>query len=279
MIAAEGTGPGRRLAVPLAALAALGLVILAGPLIWPLDPYDMDFGAILAPPSVAHPLGTDDSGRDVLARFLSGGRLSLAVGTAVMLGGLLAGGLIGWLAAAFGRVADAVLMRLMDALAAFPPILLAMTVTIGFGGGLATAVVGVTLSTLPFFARLMRGEILRSRSMLFVAAAEAMGGGRFYILLRHLAPHAAPTMLVQAAAVFGYAILTLAGLGFIGLGAPAPTAEWGLMITDGMKYALTGQWWLTVFPGLGVVIASVCANSIADALNAGLGGEHRERAS
>lgn len=261
-----------RLAVPLSAFALLVLATLVGPVVWPVDPYGLDFGAMLAPPSLAHPMGTDDSGRDILARFLSGGRLSLAVGLVVMLGGLVFGTLAGWCAASFGRFADTALMRVMDSIAAFPPILLAMAIAIGLGGGLVTAVVGVTVSTLPFFARLMRGEVLRIRALPFVTAAEAMGGSRLYILLRHLAPHAASTMLIQAAAVFGYAILTLAGLGFVGLGAAIPTAEWGLMITDGMKYAMTGGWWLTVFPGLGVVIASVCANSIADALANGLRG-------
>lgn len=259
-----------RATLPIAIFAALAVAVLVGPLVWRLNPYAMDFGALLSPPSLAHPMGTDDNGRDVLARFMSGGQLSLLVGLVVMIGGLVGGGAIGWIAVSSGRLIDSLVMRMMDAIAAFPPLLLAMAVAIGFGGGLWTAVAGVTLSTLPFFSRLMRGEVLRCRAMPFVAAAEAMGAGRLFVLRRHIAPHAASTMLVQATAVFGYAILTLAGLGFIGLGAPVPTAEWGLMITEGMKYALTGQWWLTIFPGFGIVIASVCANGVADAMTAGL---------
>jgi len=253
-------------ALPLALLALLAGAVLLGPLAWPVDPFAMDFAAILAPPSLAHPMGTDPVGRDVLARFLAGGRLSLSVGVIVMLGGLIPGAILGMVAARAGGILDTVVMRAMDSIAAFPPILLAMAVAIGLGGGLWTAVVGVVISTLPFFARLMRSEVLRIMSYRFVDAAESMGASPAFILYRHVSPHAASTMLVQCAAVFGYAIITLAGLGFVGMGARVPTAEWGLMITEGMNYALTGQWWLTVFPGLGILVAVVAANLLADGL-------------
>ncbi len=258
-------------AVPLAILVLLAGAVVLGPLVWPLDPYAMDFAAILAPPGPAHPMGTDPVGRDVLARFLAGGRLSLSVGVLVMIGGLIPGAFLGVLAARAGGIVDTVIMRAMDSIAAFPPILLAMAVAIGLGGGLWTAVVGVIISTLPFFARLMRSEVLRIMSYRFVDAAEGMGASPAFILYRHVSPHAASTMLIQCAAVFGYAIITLAGLGFVGMGAQVPTAEWGLMITEGMKYALTGQWWLTVFPGLGILVAVVAANLLADGLAETLG--------
>lgn len=261
------------LRLPLAFFLFLVLLGVFGPLVWPIDPYEMDFSAILTPPSPAHPMGTDANGRDTLARFLSGGRLSLLVGSIVVLGGLVSGALLGILAARFGGVIDAVVMRLMDSIAAFPAILLAMAVAIGLGGGLWTAVFGVIISTVPFFARLMRSEAKRILSMPYVEAAQAMGAGPAAIVRQHVLPHSASTMLVQSAAVFGYAITTLAGLGFVGLGAPVPTAEWGVMITDGMSYALTGQWWLTVFPGLGILLAVVAANLLADRLSAVLRGD------
>lgn len=258
--------------MPLLLFVLLAVGALAGPLLWRLDPYAMDFSTVLAPPSARHPMGTDATGRDVLARFLAGGRLSLAIGLVVVIGGLVPGTIIGLTAARLGGIVDTVFMRMMDSIAAFPPILLAMAVAIGLGGGLWTAVLGVTISTLPFFARLMRAEALRILSYPFVAAAESMGATSGFILRWHLAPHAASTMSVQCASVFGYAIITLAGLGFVGLGARVPTAEWGVMITEGMRYALTGQWWLTIFPGLGILFAVTAANLFADRLSHALGG-------
>ena len=118
----------------------------------------------------------------------------------------------------------------------------------------------------------MRSEVLRIQSYPFIEAAEAMGANPGFVLRWHISPHAASTMLVQCASVFGYAIITLAGLGFVGLGARVPTPEWGVMITEGMNYALTGQWWLTIFPGLGILIAVVGTNLLADRLSAVLGG-------
>lgn len=262
----------RPLLLPTVLCAGLALLVFGGGLVWPHDPLAMDFGAVLVAPSAAHPMGTDAAGRDVLARFLAGGRLSLIVGAAVMIGGLLPGALIGLAAARAGGLADLVLMRLIDGIAAFPPILLAMAVAIGLGGGLWSAALGVVISTVPFYARLMRSEVLRVQSYPFVEAAEAMGARPGFLLSWHIAPHAASTMLVQSASVFGYAIVTLAGLGFVGLGARIPTPEWGVMITEGMQYALTGQWWLTVFPGLGILAAVVAANLMADRLSDVLAG-------
>lgn len=264
----------RPLCLPLGILIVLSGAVFLGPLIWTVDPLEMDFTAFLAAPSWAHPMGTDATGRDVLARFLEGGRLSLIVGTVVMLAGLVVGALLGLISARFGGVVDTILMRMTDSIAAFPPILLAMAVAIGMGGGLWAAVLGVVISTIPFFARLMRSEVLRIQSYPFIEAAEAMGATSFFTLRWHIAPHAASTMLVQCASVFGYAIITLAGLGFVGLGAQVPTPEWGVMITEGMQYALTGQWWLTIFPGLGILAAVVGTNLLADRLSQVLGG-HR----
>lgn len=265
----------RLLLLPLGLFTGLALAVFLGPILWSVDPLAMDFTAISQAPSPAHPMGTDSTGRDVLARFLAGGRLSLLVGFVVMFAGLVPGVLLGLAAARFGGIVDVVVMRILDSIAAFPPILLAMAVAIGLGGGLWTAVLGVVISTIPFFARLMRSEVLRIESYPFIEAARAMGARPGFVLRWHIAPHAASTMLVQCASVFGYAIITLAGLGFVGLGAQIPTPEWGVMITEGMQYALTGQWWLTVFPGLGILIAVVAANLLADRLAELLGGrEH-----
>jgi peptide/nickel transport system permease protein len=249
------------------AVAALGLLVflaIFGPLIWTKNATAVDVGSSLLPPSRAHPMGTDSIGRDVFARFNEGARISLAVGIAVVVVGAIIGGIAGVVAGASPGWVDATLMRVMDAILAFPALILAMAVTVGLGAGLETAALGIMLTTLPYFARLLRAEVLRIRSLPFIEAAHALGARRTRIMARHIVPHVVSTLLIQAAAVFGYAILTLAALGFVGLGAQVPTPEWGTMITDGLQYFLTGQWWIGVFPGLGVLLAVTAASIIAD---------------
>jgi peptide/nickel transport system permease protein len=252
------------LAAAVFALALLVLLALFGSLIWTRSATAVDIGSSLLPPSRAHPMGTDSIGRDVFARFNEGARISLAVGVAVVVVGAMLGGVAGVVAGASPGWLDATLMRIMDAILAFPALILAMAVTVGLGVGLKTAALGIMLTSLPYYARLLRSEVLRIRSLPFVEAAHAIGARRTRIMARHIVPHVVSTLLIQAAAVFGYAILTLAALGFVGLGAQVPTPEWGAMITDGLQYILTGQWWIGVFPGLGVLLAVTAANVIAD---------------
>jgi peptide/nickel transport system permease protein len=254
----------RALAIATAMLGALILLALVGPLVWRKDPLQVDLLSALEPPSAEHPMGTDNNGRDVFARFNEGAQISLAVGAVVVLSGALVGGVIGLAAGVVGGKTDAVLMRVMDAILAFPPLILAMAVTVGLGVGLATAALGIMLTSVPYYARLIRSDVIRVRSLLFVEAAAALGASPRRIVLRHILPHTSSTVFIQGSAVYGYAILSLAALGFVGLGAQAPTPEWGTMITDGLQYALTGQWWIGFFPGLGVLIAVAAASIIAD---------------
>jgi peptide/nickel transport system permease protein len=259
----------RRDAVLYCALALFVILLLLavfGPLFWPRDPLAMDFAAPLAAPSLDHPMGTDGNGRDIFARFIHGARISLTIGAAVVATGLVVGGGLGLLAGIGGWIADIVLMRAVDAVAAFPPLILAMAVTVGLGGGLETAALGIMLSTVPFYARLIRADVIRIRSLPFIEATIALGAKQRRIVVYHVIPHTASTMLIQSAAVFGYSILALAGLGFVGLGAQIPTPEWGTMITDGLQYALTGGWWVAIFPGIGVLLAAGAVNVIADRL-------------
>jgi peptide/nickel transport system permease protein len=251
----------------LTASVLLGILLflaIFGPLIWRKDPLAVDLLSALEPPSREHPMGTDNLGRDVFARFNAGARISLVVGLAVVATGALVGGTLGLVSGVFGGWLDSFFMRVMDAILAFPPLILAMAVTVGLGVGLKTAALGIMLTSVPYYARLIRSDVLRIRSLLFVEAAAALGASRKRIILRHIAPHTVSTLFIQASAVFGYAILTLAALGFIGLGAQVPTPEWGTMITDGLANALTGQWWTGVFPGLGVLAAVTAASIIAD---------------
>jgi peptide/nickel transport system permease protein len=252
------------LALATAMLAMLVVLATIGPLVWTKDPLAVDIGASLQAPSWEHPMGTDDVGRDVFARFNEGAKISLAVGAVVVLVGAAIGGVAGLVSGVFGSWADAGLMRVMDAILAFPPLILAMAVTVGLGAGAMTATLGIIVTTIPFYARLVRSEVLRLRSLLFVEAAAAIGASPRRIIVRHIAPHTLPTLLIQGAAVFGYAILSLAALGFVGLGVQIPTPEWGTMITSGLNFALTGQWWISVFPGIGVLVAVAATSIIAD---------------
>jgi len=254
------------LVLALGVLLLLAALALIGPLVWTHDPNKVDLLNALQPPSGRHPMGTDANGRDVLARFDRGAGISLLAGGVVVVVGALVGGALGVLAGVTGRRTDSVLMRCMDALLAFPPLILAMAVTIGLGVGIVTACVGIVLTSIPWYARLLRSDVLRIRSLPFVEAGRALGATQRQLVARHIVPHVLPTLLVQAAGVFGFTIVTLAALGFVGLGAQIPTPEWGAMITDGLQYALTGQWWITVFPGVGLLMAVTAANVLADRL-------------
>ena len=249
-----------------AASLMLGLLVFLavfGPLLWRKDPLAVDLLAALEPPSAAHPMGTDNVGRDVFARFNEGAQISLAVGAIVVVTGAVVGGAVGLVAGVFGGWLDTFLMRVMDAILAFPPLILAMVVTVGLGNGIVTAAIGITLTAVPYYARLIRSDVIRVRSLPFVEAASALGASSPRIIVRHVLPHTVSTLFIQGSAVYGYAVLSLAALGFVGLGAQVPTPEWGSMITDGLQYALTGQWWIGVFPGLGVLMATAAASIIA----------------
>jgi peptide/nickel transport system permease protein len=209
-------------------------------------------------------MGTDDLGRDVFARVASGARISLLFALTVSLAGAVIGGLVGLIAGTLGGASDGVSMRFMDAILAFPPLILAMAVTVGLGVGVFTAGIGIALVSIPWYARVMRSEALRVRSLPFIEASYAMGATRSRIIGRHVVPHTLPVLFIQMAAAFGYAVLALAGLSFVGLGAQVPTPEWGAMITEGLTYSLTGQWWISVFPGILLLLTVTAANLLSD---------------
>ena len=252
------------LAISVFILALLAALAIFGPLIWPLDPLAISLRETLQPPSLAHPMGTDHIGRDIFARFNEGALISLSVGAVVVITGAILGGSIGLVSGISGGIVDNVLMRTMDAILAFPPLILAMAVTVGLGGGLETAALGIMLTSVPYYARLIRSDVIKIRKLPFIEAAIAAGAGPTRIILRHIIPHTVSTLLIQAAALFGYSVLALAALGFVGLGTQVPTPEWGVMITEGLQYALTGQWWIGVFPGLGLLAAVAATSILAD---------------
>lgn len=254
----------RSLVVATSGFVAVIVLAAYGRVIWPLDPLTVDIGASLQSPSRAHPMGTDELGRDVYARWSEGAQISIVVGVIVLVGGGVIGATIGLIAGTSRPSIDNLLMRVMDVILAFPPLLLAMAVTLGLGAGVRAAVLGIVIPTIPWYARLVRSDVMRIRSMPFVEATVTLGASRTRTLVFHVLPHTLPTLAIQAGAVFSYAILSLAALGFVGLGVQIPTPEWGTMITEGLGSALTGQWWVTFFPGLGLLVTATAANILAD---------------
>lgn len=245
---------------------ALVAVAVFGKIVWPVDPYRVDVLGALAPPSWDHPMGTDNVGRDMVARFIEGAQISLFVATAVTVISLVLGSLLGILAGLFKGWIDAVISMVMDGILAFPPLIFAIAVALALGAGTVSAIIGTTIAVIPFYVRLVRSEALKIREVAYIEAAVAAGIPNSQIIVRHIVPQLYGTLLVQASSVFGFSIITLAGLGFVGLGPQPPVAEWGNMITEALPYALTGQWWMGVFPGIGILIATLSTGMISDQL-------------
>ncbi|WP_313812918.1 ABC transporter permease [Glutamicibacter sp.] len=252
------------LSIFLSLFVLLILALLVGPLLWPLDADAINLANVLQAPSAAHPMGTDDTGRDMLARFLAGGRTSVFAGLMIAVIGAVIGCALALLSGSMRGWVDSVLTWLTNSILCFPAILLAMAIAMALRPGITAVIIGLSLHSFPWYMRTLRSEVMRLYGQDFIRSTDAIGAHPSRILLRHVLPHLIPTMILQMAAVFGAAILSLAALGFLGLGAQPPTAEWGAMITDGQQFFLTGQWWIAGFPGLGLLVAVTLTTLIAD---------------
>lgn len=257
--------PRRRVQLTAAVIALLVLAALAGPLLYRVDPDALDFAGAAAPPGAGHPLGTDESGRDVLARLLVGARVSLAAGAAAMLLSVALGTLVGSLAAMAGPRTDQLLMRLTDAALAIPAIFVVITVLTFVGPSVVTLVIAIGVTSWMGLARLVRGELLALKHQDFVEAAEALGEGPVRRFRRHLLPHLWPTILVNATLGMGSALLTESALSFLGLGVQPPAASWGNMLS-GAQTSMFSAPWLAVVPGLLILLAVAAINILGDAL-------------
>jgi peptide/nickel transport system permease protein len=220
----------------------------------------------LLAPSLDHPFGTDEMGRDVLARVLFGARTSLALAVLVIGGSAVAGIVIGLGAGAGGGWLDAIAMRATDIFLAFPPLLLAILMVAVLGGGFASAVLALALAWWPLYAVLVRGQVVSVRGQPFIEAAHATGASPLRIALHHLLPNALGPLWVQATIDVGAVILVAAGLSFIGLGPQPPTADWGLMIATGRQFVLSGSWWVAGFPGLVILVTALAFAVLGEAL-------------
>lgn len=251
----------------------LSWVVIAIAVAWAVAPglFTQHSGTIgtagnqLRAPDAANWFGTDEIGRDVLARIIYGAVNSLSGAIVAVTVGLVGGTALGLIAGSTGGRIDAVIMRLVDVLLSVPGLLLQLSIIIILGFGTVNVAAAVGVTTVAGFARLMRSEVIRVRRADYVEAAFGSGGRFAAVLWRHVLPNSLGTVIAFAALQFGSAILAISTLGFLGYGAPPPTPEWGLLISEGRKY-LTTAWWLTTFPGLAVILIVLAANRISQSL-------------
>lgn len=234
-----------------------------------LSPYGPDqtaVGPLLSPPSWEHWFGTDNYGRDVLTRVFAGGKASLWMGVIAVGISLAIGVPLGGIAGFFGGRMGGLIMRIMDVMLAFPSLILAMAIAASLGPGVLSAMIAVGVVGIPEFARIMFSQTQSLRERDFVEAGRAIGLSDSQILARHVVPNAMAPILVRTTLGLGYAILTAASLSFIGLGAQPPLAEWGVMISDGRGYIISGEWWMTTFSGLAIATSILGFNLLGDGL-------------
>jgi peptide/nickel transport system permease protein len=246
-------------------LVGLFVLALAAPLLTSHNPERQSLSEALRPLSRAHPLGTDHLGRDMLARLLYGGRLSLLIGFLAVGLGVVIGVPLGAVSGFQGGLTDLVIQRFADILLSFPGFLLALSLVAILGVGLQNVIISVGISAVPSFIRLVRGSVLSIREQVYVQAAQSIGQRRAVIIFRHVLPNAMAPVIVQATLSLGFAILVAAGLGFLGLGVQSPTPEWGTMLGEGRQYIFRAPG-LTTYPGLVIFLAVLGFNLFGDGL-------------
>ncbi len=249
-----------------AVLVLVALAALVGPFVHRLDPNLLDLGSAGLSPSAGHPLGTDESGRDVLARILVGGRVSLSVGFAAMFVSVVLGTTLGSIAGMRRGWLDTFIMRITDASLSIPTIFVVICVLTFIGTSIPTLVLAIGATSWMGLARLVRGELLSIRELPFTEAAAALGERPLPLFARHLLPHLWPAILVNATLGVGTAILTESALSFLGLGVQPPAASWGNMLSGAQNYMFNYPW-LAIYPGAMIVVTVVAINLLGDALS------------
>jgi peptide/nickel transport system permease protein len=266
-----GTGRRRRrrglgIAADVSVLALLLLIafIVIGPYVYTASPTLVAGSARLQAPSLAHPLGTDQFGREVLARVMAGGQQSLRVASLTMVLTIVAGTVLGLVAGAL-RAWDEILMRISDAFLALPAVILAIALMAVREPSEANVILALVVVYTPRVARVVRGKVLLIREMPYVEAANALGARLARVVARHVLPNATPELIVQGTFIFGYAILDEATLSFLGVGPPPPAPSWGNMLSEA-RYLIRDAFWISFFPGLLIGLAVLAANIMGDGI-------------
>jgi peptide/nickel transport system permease protein len=266
-------------------LATLGIVLVLvmsitgifAEVIAPYNPTANDFAAMMEAPGWAHPLGTDQFGRDLLSRIIYGARTAMIVGLSSALVGGTCGLVLGVGSAYFGGRTDLILQRIFDVLMAFPLIIMALAVVAIFGTGVENVIIAITVPLIPRCARVVRSSALAIREVPYVDAARALGFGHLRIILVHMVPNVMAPFLIMVTAFVGQAILAEASLSYLGLGVQEPVPAWGLMLQGGAEEFATSAPWIAIFPGLAIVLSVLGINLIGDALRDHLDPKLRKR--
>lgn len=245
---------------------AIGLLGVFAPWIAPYDPQALNPQDRMQPPSWQHLFGTGLFGEDIFSRVLYGARIDYAIGAGAVVIALVSGSLIGAVAGYLGGKVDELAMRIMDIIAAFPSFILAMAIAGVLGPSIPNLIIAIAFVNIPVYARLMRARFLVIRQATYAMAAKGVGASRWRILWWHLLPNSLGPIFVQATLHFGWAVLDAAGLSFIGLGVQLPTPEWGVMIGLGVPQIISGNWWISFFPGLAIAVTVMGFNLIGDGL-------------
>jgi peptide/nickel transport system permease protein len=243
-------------------------VALLAPWIAPHNPFQGEAALANGGLSLAHPFGLDKYGRDVLSRVIYGSRYDLFMALAVVLFAILAGTLIGSVSGFIGGKVDSAIMRLVDMVLAFPSFVLALVFVAVFSPTLTTLIVALGIRFIPIYARLTRGEILVEKVKEYAVAARALGCSHPRLIFRHLLPNILAPIITQSTMNMAWAILNAAGLSFLGLGIQPPIPEWGVMISEGSPYIVSGQWWMSLFPGAALIVMTAGFVLVGDGLNA-----------
>ncbi len=246
-------------------LGLLVLMALAAPLIAPYDPLEMSIVDQFKAPSTENFFGTDEFGRDVFSRVIHGARISLRVGLMATLIAVGGGTVLGLVSGYFGRWIDSAGQKVMDTLLAFPGLLLALAIIAVLGPGLRNVLIALGIGGMPYYARLVRGQVLSIKEREFIEAARVAGARHPRIMIRHILPNTVSPLIVVGSLDLGWNILAAASLSFIGLGAQPPTPEWGFMLSGGRDF-MRDQWWISTFPGIAIVLAVLSFNLLGDGL-------------
>jgi peptide/nickel transport system permease protein len=256
-------------------VAMVLLAIFAG-VVAPYDPTEMKVADALKRPSLAHPFGTDRFGRDVLSRTIHGSRIALGVAISSIGLALVVGTILGLAGGYVGGTTDLVIGRAMDVLFSFPTLILAIGIAAMLGPGLDNAALAIAVVYAPLFSRVVRGPVIAERAKEYAVAALGLGAGSFRVVLRHILPNVLAPLIVQTSVSLAYAILTEAALSYLGLGTQPPAPSWGTMLNEGRTYLETAPW-MSVFPGLAIMLAVLGFNLLGDGLRTALDPQLRGR--